>query len=123
MSSNISFSLRSTFPSINLFLSFLIKLSYVIRNLSGIPPSGSKSYKRLNSASNSKILLLNTSLYSKIKISSTQTRAYQTPYRIPTTWTGTDASNALYRVFYQTWWTYTSDPSINTTYYTSNTVV
>jgi hypothetical protein len=26
-------------------------------------------------------------------------------------------------MFYQTWWKFTSDPSINTTYYTSNTVV
>lgn len=58
-----------------------------------------------------------------IKLSTTQTWTYQTSYRIPITWTWTTASNALYRMFYQTWGAYTSDPSINTTYYTSNTVV
>lgn len=60
---------------------------------------------------------------SKIKISATQTWAYQTAYRIPTTWTWSSASYALYNMFYNTGWTYKSDPSINTTYYTSNTVV
>lgn len=58
-----------------------------------------------------------------IKISSSKTWAYKTEYRIPTTWSWTTASDALYRMFYSTWWTYTSDPSINTTYYTSNTLV
>ena len=60
---------------------------------------------------------------SKIKLSTTQTWEYQTAYRIPTTWTWTTATNALNSMFKNTWWTFTSDPSINTTYYTSNTVV
>lgn len=60
---------------------------------------------------------------SKIKISSTQTWEYQTEYRIPTTWTWTAANQSLSYMFSGTWWTYTSTPTINTTYYTSNTVV
>lgn len=60
---------------------------------------------------------------SKIKISSTQTWEYQTAYRIPTTWTGTTASDALAYTLLNTWWTFTWDPTINTTYYTSNTLV
>lgn len=60
---------------------------------------------------------------SKIKISTTQTWEYQTPYRIPTEWTWTDATSALWSVFSWTWWTYTWNATINTTYYTSNTVV
>lgn len=60
---------------------------------------------------------------SKIKLSTTQTWEYQTAYRIPVTWTWTDANYAFSYMFYWTWWTYTSDPSINTTYYTSNAIV
>ena len=60
---------------------------------------------------------------SKIKLSTTQTGEYQTAYRIPKTWTWTTASNALWNMFQSTWWTFTWTPSINTTYYTSNTVV
>lgn len=60
---------------------------------------------------------------SKIKLSTTQTWDYQTAYRIPTTWTWTTATNAFWSMFYGTWWTYKSDPTINTTYYTSNTIV
>lgn len=60
---------------------------------------------------------------SKIKLSTTQTWEYQTEYRIPTTWTWTTASNALNSTFTSTWWTFTWTPSINTTYYTSNTLV
>ena len=60
---------------------------------------------------------------SKIKISSSQTWEYQTAYRIPTTGTGTSTSSSLTYMFSWTWWTYTSSPSINTTYYTSNTLV
>ena len=59
----------------------------------------------------------------KIKLSTTQTWEYQTAYRIPTTWTWTDDWQALSNMFYWTWWTFTWTPSINTTYYTSNTVV
>ena len=59
---------------------------------------------------------------SNIKISTTKTWEYQTPYRIPTTWSWTTATDALSYMFTNTWWTFTSNPSINTTYYTSNTV-
>ena len=60
---------------------------------------------------------------SKIKLNTTQTWEYQTPYRIPTTWTGATATGALGNMFRATWWTFTSDPTINTTYYTSNTLI
>jgi len=60
---------------------------------------------------------------SNIKLSSTQTWDYQTPYRIPTEWTWTTATNWNTAMFSWTWWTFTSAPIINTTYYTSNTVV
>ena len=60
---------------------------------------------------------------SKIKLSTTQTWDYQTEYRIPTTWTWTTASSALSLMFNGTWWTFTWTPTINTTYYTSNTVI
>lgn len=60
---------------------------------------------------------------SKIKISSTQTWAYQTPYRIPIEWTWTAGSYWNDSMFYGTWWTFQSNPSLNTTYYTSNTLV
>jgi len=58
-----------------------------------------------------------------IKLSTTQTWDYQTAYRIPTEWTGTTASSALSYMFQNTWWTFKWSPSINTTYYTSNTVI
>ena len=60
---------------------------------------------------------------SKIKLSTTQNWEYQTAYRIPTTWTWTTATGALDSMFSNTWWIFVSTPSINTTYYTSNTVV
>lgn len=60
---------------------------------------------------------------SKIKVSSSQTGEYQTEYRIPTTWTGTTASYAVNNMFTGTWWTFIWAPTINTTYYTSNTLV
>lgn len=59
----------------------------------------------------------------KIKLSTTQTWDYQTAYRIPTTWTWSTSSNALYYMFQGTGGTYTGTPSVNTTYYTSNTLV
>ena len=58
-----------------------------------------------------------------IKLSTTQTGDYQTEYRIPTTGTGTTTSGALTDMFTKTGGTFTGTPSINTTYYTSNTVV
>ena len=59
----------------------------------------------------------------KIKLSTTQTWEYQTPYRIPSEWAWTDWTASLSDMFASTWWTFTWTPSINTTYYTSNTVV
>lgn len=60
---------------------------------------------------------------SKIKISGTQGGIYQTPYRIPTEWTWTSGSGSLGYIFQYTWWTKTWSAAINTTYYTSNTIV
>lgn len=59
----------------------------------------------------------------KIKMSTTKTGEYQTAYRIPKSGTGTTATNALLNMFYGTGGTFTGTPEINTTYYTSNTVV
>lgn len=61
---------------------------------------------------------------SKLKLSSTQTWSYTQPYRIPTTWTWTTASNWNGYMFLNTWWTYTANPALNTTYYvhTDNTI-
>ena len=60
---------------------------------------------------------------SKIKLSETQTWEYVNAYRIPTTWTWTDASDSMASMFGSTWWTFTGTPTIDTTYYTSNTIV
>ena len=59
----------------------------------------------------------------KIKMSTTKTGEYQTAYRIPKSGTGTTATNALNNMFGNTGGTFTGTPEINTTYYTSNTVV
>ena len=59
----------------------------------------------------------------KIKLSTTQTGEYQTAYRIPKSGTGTTANSALDYMFDSTGGTFKGTPSINTTYYTSNTVV
>ena len=58
-----------------------------------------------------------------IKLSTTQTWNYQTPYIVPITWNWSSWTNSLYNMFANTWWTFTWTPTINTTYYTSNTVV
>ena len=57
----------------------------------------------------------------KIKLSSTKTGEYTVAYRIPKTGTGTTANNALSNMFNSTGGTFTGTPSINTTYYLSNT--
>ena len=59
----------------------------------------------------------------KIKLSTTMTGIYDTVYRIPTTGTGTTATDALANMFASTGGTFKSTPSINTTYYTENTPV
>jgi hypothetical protein len=60
-----------------------------------------------------------------IKLSTTQTDEYQNPYRIPTSGTGTKPlyNDVAKGMFESTGGTFTGTPSINTTYYTSNTVV
>ena len=58
-----------------------------------------------------------------IKISETQTGEYQTPYRIPTTWTWVADLYSTANTFVRTGWTFTWTPTINTTYYTSNTII
>lgn len=58
-----------------------------------------------------------------IKISTTQTGEYQTEYRIPTSGIGIDATNALVNMFANTGGTFVGTPTINTTYYTSNTII
>lgn len=60
---------------------------------------------------------------SKIKVSETQTWEYQTPYRIPTSWTGSTTARWMEDMFVGSWWSFTWTPTINTTYYTSNTIV
>jgi len=60
---------------------------------------------------------------SNIKLSTSNSWIYTTAYRIPTTWTGSVWSDSMYSMFTSTGWTFTWTPSINTTYYTSNTVV
>lgn len=54
-----------------------------------------------------------------IKMSTTQTGEYQTPYRI----NSDQAYGALTNMFLETGGTFTGTPSINTTYYTSNELV
>ena len=59
----------------------------------------------------------------KIKLSETQTGDYQNEYRLPPNWDWTIGFNTFTTMFSGTWWTFTWTPNINTTYYTSNTVV
>ena len=58
---------------------------------------------------------------SNIKLSSTQTGEYTVAYRIPSSGTGTTATNALTDMFTGTGGTFKGTPAINTTYYLSNT--
>lgn len=56
-----------------------------------------------------------------LKLSSNQTGEYTVAYRIPTTGTGTTATNALAGMFASTGGAFTGTPVVNTTYYLSNT--
>ena len=60
---------------------------------------------------------------SSLKVSSTSTWSYIYAWRIPTSWTGTTATSWNTAMLTSTWWTFTSDPSINTTYYVENAPV
>ena len=57
---------------------------------------------------------------SAIKLSASETGAYQYAYRIPTAGTGTDDTSTMSNMFYQTGGTFTGTPTINTTYYTDH---
>ena len=59
----------------------------------------------------------------KIKLAASQSSAYDKEYRIPTSGNGVTATSALNNMFARTGGTFTGTPSINTTYYTSNTIV
>ena len=56
-----------------------------------------------------------------LKLSTTKTGEYTVAYRIPSSETGTTATDALTDMFAYTGGTFTGTPSINTTYYLSNT--
>lgn len=56
-----------------------------------------------------------------LKLSTTQTDEYTQEYRIPSSGTGTTATDALTDMFTGTGGTFTGTPTINTTYYLSNT--
>ena len=60
---------------------------------------------------------------SKIVLSTSKTESCTTAYRIPTSGSGITATDAMLNMFNDTGGTFTGTPSINTTYYTSNTVV
>ena len=55
-----------------------------------------------------------------LKLSTTKTGEYTVAYRIPSSETGTTATDALTDMFAYTGGTFTGTPSINTTYYLSN---
>lgn len=60
---------------------------------------------------------------SGVYISDTLVGDYQNAWRVPTTNTGTDATDSLIDMFTDTSGTFTSTPTINTTYYTSNAII
>ena len=60
---------------------------------------------------------------SLIKISYFKTGNYQTAYRIPTSGDGVTATSAFSGMFSGTGGSFTDDPTINNTYYTSNIVI
>ena len=60
---------------------------------------------------------------SRIKISTTKVGSYNNEYRVPTVGTGIDNGNSLLNMFILTGGTFTGTPTINTTYYTENTIV
>lgn len=58
-----------------------------------------------------------------IGLSTTQSGDYVNEYRIPTTGTGTATTNSFSNMFSGTHGSFTSNPTVNTTYYTWNTIV
>lgn len=59
----------------------------------------------------------------KIKLSATQSEEYSNAYRIPSSGSGTLAYDALAGMFNGTGGAFVGEPSINTTYYTSNEII
>ncbi len=59
----------------------------------------------------------------KIKLATESSGEYITPYRIPITGNGSVSAYGLSSMFSETGGTFTGQPDINTTYYTSNTVI
>ena len=59
----------------------------------------------------------------KIKLSTTKTGSYVNEYRVPTVGTGKDNTNTMGSMFSSTGGTFKGTPTINTTYYTENTIV
>ena len=60
---------------------------------------------------------------SSIKLSTTQEGEYVNEFRIPASGTGTSGSSGTTDMFANTGGTFTGTPTINTTYYTPNTVI
>lgn len=58
-----------------------------------------------------------------IKLAISKSHEYDKEYRIPKSGNGVTATSALNNMFKGTGGTFTGTPSINTTYYTSNTIV
>ena len=58
-----------------------------------------------------------------IKLAISKSREYDKEYRIPKSGNGVTATSALNDMFVDTGGTFTGTPEINTTYYTSNTIV
>lgn len=56
-----------------------------------------------------------------LKLSTTKTGEYTQEYRIPSSGTGTTATDAIFNMFTSTGGTFKGTPEINTTYYLSNT--
>lgn len=59
----------------------------------------------------------------KIKISETQTGDYINEFRMPSSGTGVDGTDSFKWMFSSTGGTFSATPTINTTYYTSNSIV
>ena len=56
-----------------------------------------------------------------LKLSATKTGEYTLAYRVPTSGDGTTAEEALTNMFISTGGAFTGTPTLNTTYYLSNT--
>ena len=89
---------------------------YNCRNLTTVP---SLPATTLANSCYSSMFLYCTS----IELAISKSRKYDKEYRIPKSGNGVTATSALNNMFRLTGGTFTETPSINTTYYTSNTIV